>query len=188
MGVATPDPVVDSPITVLTSWTRQGSLEVLTFNDNMTPGPFNSTFVFDSLSPGGDYVFTARVSPSNPTYVRATPNLNATFTINVQPYPDMIIRETIISGKCGVNETATLMGDVSLLPNIADNHNLTYTWTGPSGNISAFRDLTMNRGTLMVRNLATNTGNYTLNACLTIPGTNVVNHCSSTQYFISTAG
>ena len=121
------------------------------------------------------------VTPSNPSFVRSV-TVNASYTISLQPYPPLEIRfrRSLRSGDCEVGgEIATLTGSVSLLPNIATNHTLSYTWSGPG-----VAELTTGQ-TLVVSNV---TATYTLTACLAIPGTDVVDHCSTADYPLSTDG
>jgi hypothetical protein len=179
LGVATLDPAVDSQVSVSTFWSRHDVPGVMSSSENT-----NATLTFNQLSfiDSGDYLFTVSVSPSNPAFVKATPSVNASYTMNVQPYPDLVVVDTESSGECDVDERTTLMGHVTLLPNIGANHSLTYRWTVPS---TATDNLIMNGGVLEVRSLMTNVGNYTLLTCLTFPG---AEYCNTTEYVISTEG
>ena len=126
------------------------------------------------------------VTPSNSSFVEDITS-NASYTISLQPYPSLVIRETVRSGKC---ETAILIGNVRLLPNTATNHIITYSWTGPDGQAipASSEDFTVMGGTLVVNNPRNNTGSYILIGCLTIPGTDVMNRCIPADYPISTDG
>ena len=182
---------VDSRVTVSTSWTRQGSSDLLSFSESVNT-PYTTAFNFEPLSFGdaGDYVFMVTVSPFNPTSVQAAPSVSANYTINVGPYPDMaVMMEIVASGhvRCGEDAIANLTGSVNLLPEIATNHDLVYTWTGPNGTLAS-TDLAVNGGMLVVRNLSANSGYYNLTACLTIPDTDVEDHCNTAEYLISNDG
>jgi hypothetical protein len=179
LGVATLDPAVDSQVFVSTFWSRRDVPGVMSSSENT-----HATLTFNQLSfnDSGDYLFTVSVSPSNPAFVKATPSVNASYTMNVQPYPDLVIVGRVRSGECNVDERTTLMGHVTLLPNIGANHNLTYNWTVPS---TATEGLIMNGGELEVRNLMANEGDYTLSTCLTLPG---AEYCNTTEFAIFTDG
>ena len=189
LGMARLDPLVDSQVTVSTSWTRQGSSDQLIFNESVTP-PYIAALNFEllSLRDAGDYVFMVTVSPFNPTSVQTTPTVSANYTFNVERYPDMVIMESVRSGQCGMDAIATLMGSVNLLPHVATSHDLSYTWTGPNGQIPASTDLLVNGGMLVVRNLSANLGYYNLTVCLTFPDANVEDTCSTVDYHISIDG
>ena len=190
-GSATLDPAVDSQVTVIGSWTLELSRDILIFNESTTP-PYVTALTFRPLafSAGGVYIFTVTVSPSNPLNVIAPPGVNATYALNPLPYHDLLIEKVISSGECAGNETVSLTGSFDPLPNTADNYILTYTWTRFNWQrITEFsKDLTANEGTLEVDNLMVNAGNYTLTVCLTVPHTEVVDHCTTVEYFISNDG
>ena len=181
------DPAVDSQVTVFTSWTRQGFSDQLSFNESVTP-PYIATLNFEPLSlrDAGVYVFMVTVSPFNPTSVQTTPTVSANYTFNVERYPDIVIMESVRSGQCGMDAIATLMGNVKLLPEIATNHTLTYTWKGPNGQIPVSTDL--NDGMLTVRNLSDNLGYYNLTVCLAFPQANIQFQCNTVDYLISIDG
>ena len=182
------DSVVDTQVTVSTSWTRQDSSGLLSFNESVNP-PYITALNFETLSiqDAGDYVFLVDVTPLNPTSVQATPSVSANYTINVEPYPDIniVIMRRVRSGQCMENGIVILNGEVSLLNETTTNHNISYTWTPPNGR---FRDEMPNGGMIVVRNLSANSGYYNLTVCLTIPGTDLQSICSTADYYISTDG
>lgn len=191
-GVAILAPEVDTQVSVLGVWALQDSTENLTSSSTTSPPrEHNTTHTIASLSEGGVYVFTVVVTPSAPTstFVEAT-TASAELEVTLQPYPDLEIVGTVSSGECGGNEVATLTGTVSLLPNTASDHTLTYTWTTPGGQdiTASSEDLVVNGGTLQVGGLGTNQGDYVLTACLSIPSSDVAGHCSPATYPISSAG
>ena len=193
LGSATLDPTVDSEVTVKGVWTQEGSPDILASNES-TSSPFVTSLTFDplALSDRGVYVFTVTVNPSNPMNIMAAPSVNVTYALNPLPYPDLVIEKAISFAGCGGNGTAILSGSVDLLPNTANNHNVTYTWTDPalqsrhiaesSGNVA------VNNETLVVHILRDNILNYNLTVCLTVLGTDVVDHCTTAEFFISTDG
>ena len=133
------------------------------------------------------YLLSVSVFPSNPTYILLSGRYTADYALTLQPYPNLVINRRVRGGECGVNETAILTGSVNLLPNTATNHVITYSWTRPDGRPirQHSRDLTVNEGTLVVRSI---TGSFNLTACLTIPEADVMDHCSTAQFYISTDG
>lgn len=89
------------------------------------------------------------------------------------------------------NATANLTGSVMLLPNMATDYVIRYSWTDPDGetirtNFSG--DFMVMGETLVVSNLENYVGNFNLTACLTIPDTTVLNHCTTAEYFITNDG
>ena len=178
-GLATLADVVDTPVNVLLAWSRPDPNGLLDLAQLTSP-PYTLTTTFDPLSVGGVYEFIVAVDTSNPSFVRSV-TVNASYTISLQPYPplEIRIRGVLRSGDCVVaGPTATLTGSVSLLPNIATDHTLSYTWSGPG-----VAELTPGQ-TLVV---STVTATYTLTTCLSIPGTDV-DHCSTADYPFSTDG
>ena len=178
-GLATLADVVDTPVNVLLTWSRpdpNGLLDVTA----LTSPPYTLTTTFDPLSVGGVHEFIVTVNTSN-LFVRSV-TVNASYTISLQPYPplEIRVRRSLRSEDCEVGGAmATLTGSASLLPNIATNHTLSYTWTGPG-----VPELTPDQ-TLVV---STVTATYTLTACLAIPGTDVADHCSTADSPLSTDG
>ena len=187
-GLATLADVVDSPVTVSLTWSRPDPNGLLNITTLSSP-PYSLTTTFDPISVGGVYEFIVNVIALNSSFVGGI-TVSGSYTINVQPYPPLVIRETVRSGDCVVNETATLIGNVRLLPNTATNYIITYSWTGPDGRLipASSEDFTVMGGTLVVNNPKTNTGSYILIGCLTIPGTDVMNRCIPADYPISTDG
>ena len=183
--MATLDSVVDTQVTVSTSWTRQGSSDLLSLEASIN-SPFITALNFEPLSfrDAGDYVFLVDVTPFNPTSVQAT-SVSANYTINVEPYPNIVIMRRVINGQCMEDEIVILSGDVSLLHETTTNHNISYTWTPPNGRIT---DEMANGGMIVVRNLSANSGYYNLTVCLTILGTELQNNCSTVDYYISADG
>ena len=183
--MATLDSAVDTQVTVSTSWTRQGSSDLLSFEASIN-SPFITALNFEPLSirDAGDYVFLVDITPFNPTSVQATPSVSASYTINVEPYPDIVIMRRVINGQCIEDGIVILYSNVSLLHETTTNY-ISYTWTLPNGRIT---DETANGGMIVVRNLSAHSGYYYLTVCLTIPGTDLQNNCSTVDYYFSTDG
>ena len=175
-------------MTVSLTWSRPDPNGLLNVTTLPSP-PYSLTTTFDPISVGGVYEFIVTVAPSNSRFVGCI-TANASYTINVQPYPLLVISKTVRSGECVVNETATLIGNVRLLPNTTTNHIITYSWTGPDGQtvMASIEDFTVVGGMLIISNIRTNTGIYVLIGCLTIPGTDVMSRCIPANYPISTDG
>ena len=191
-GLAILTTEVDTQVSVSGVWTLQDSTENLTSSQTTSPPrEHNTTHTIGSLSEGGVYVFTVVVTPSalTSTFVEGT-TASAELEVTLQPYSALEIVRTVSSGECGGSEVATLTGTVSLLPNTASDHTLTYTWTtsGGQGITASSGDLVVNGNTLQVGDHETNQGDYILTACLSIPSSDVVGHCSSATYSISAAG
>ena len=198
-GLATLDDVVDTEVTVLVEWAAvfpdegyrlerlypPGSASVPAFITSSTPHAFTLVSVVGVAS--AVYLLSASVFPSNPTYILQSNRYTTDYALTLQPYPNLVINRRVRGGECGVNETAILTGSVNLLPNTATNHVITYSWTRPDGRPirQPSKDLTVNEGTLVVRSI---TGSFNLTACLTILGADVMDHCSTAQFFISTDG
>ena len=190
-GLATLDPVVDTPVTVMGSWSREGSNETLNSTESTSPPLQHATpLTLDPLSVGGEYVFMVAVSSLMPNQHIEDATVNISYTLDLRPYPVLEISMTVSGGECVTNEAATLMGSVSLLPNTATDHTLTYTWRGPDSQAITANsgDLTVAGRTLTVANVRDNVGEYVLTACLNIPGTTVINHCSAATYLVSSDG
>lgn len=192
-GTAMLDPLVDSEVTVSRSWARQGSPDIMNFNESTTTTSVTTSLSFAPLteSDAGIYVFTVRVTSPNPIYILSAPDLITKYTILPEAYPAMDIQKSVSSGECGVNQTVILTGNVILHPNTSANHNLTYVWTGTDGrNITAStdEDLSADGGSLVVKKGDLHRGNYSLRACLTIPSTDVKGHCNTAEYVISADG
>ena len=187
-GLATLADVVDSPMTVSLTWSRPDHNGLLNVTALTSP-PYSLTTTIDPISVGGAYEFIVTVNTSNSSFVRGI-TMNASYTIKIQPYPLLVIRKTVRSGECVVNETATLIGNVRLLPNTATNHIITYSWTRPDGRpiMASTEDFTVVGGMLVINNIRTNAGIYVLIGCLTIPGTDVMSRCIPANYPISTDG
>ena len=188
-GLATLVAMVDSPVTVECSWTDPYPKELAT--SVYTSPPYAAAVTLDPFSVGSVYHFIVTITPSNLTRYVVGGNVTARYTLTQQPYPSLVVKIAVSSGQCGRNETATLTGNASLLPNTATNHTLAYTWKTPDGQTitAPSGDSTLKPGgTLVVNNPRDTTGIYNLTACLTIPGTDVVDHCSSVDYTIFSDG
>ena len=137
-------------------------------------------------------MYNVSVTPAQSTPFIKSSMADENYTQTVQPYPDLMIMDSLQSGMCMLDEAATLMGNVTLLPNIATNHALSYTWTNPDGQriTSSGGDYVINEGSLRVENLANqnNMGNFNLRICLDVPVTDIVGHCSSTSFTLSIDG
>ena len=188
-GTASLDPVVNTPTSLSGMWVRQDSLAeilIMTASDN-------TTLTFDPLkSIDSDvYVYMVTVTPDDSTYVEANNN-SQSFPLTVRPYPDLDVGTDILSGVCDEGGT-TLLSSLTLLANTHPSHTLTYMWTDPGGRgiTESSDDFTLMSmdSELRVNSLEGNMGEYELQVCLTIPGTDVVDHCSDTlTYAVSTAG
>ena len=176
-GLATLANVVDSPMTVSLTWSRPDPNGLLDLAQLTNP-PYTLTTTIDPISVGGVYEFIVNITPSISSFVEGVA-VNASYIINLQPYPPLVIRETVRSGDCLGDSMATLTGSVSLLPNIATNHTLAYIWTGDEDEKLGTQEA------LVVNNMR---AAYILTACLTIPGTNVMSRCITAHYVISTDG
>ena len=194
-GTATLDPLVDSEVTVSRSWVRQGSPDSLVFNVSATTSYVTTSLPFAPLiaSAGGYYDFTVRVASPNPVYILPVPSLISNFILIPEPYPPLDIRKSVRGGECEVNETVVLMADVRLLPNTGTS-TLSYTWTGTNGQPitpESSEDLIVggdNNEVLVVKRGRERVGNYNLTACLTVPGTEVDDHCNTVEFMISADG
>ena len=183
-------------MTVTGSWRRQDLSPFATIT-HITQAPlYSTTLTFDPLrnesADGGSYVYTVSVTPAQSTSFIIHNMADENYTLTVQPYPDLVINDSLQSGVCKVDEAATLMGNVTLLPNTATNHTLSYTWTNPADQpiTSSNGDYIVNEGSLRVENLANqnNMGNFSLRICLDVPATDIVGHCSSTSFTLSSDG
>ena len=194
-GTAQLHPSVDTNVTVTGSWRRQDLSPFTTITHTQAP-LYSTTLTFDPLrnesADGGSYVYTVSVIPAQVAPFIVSSMADENYTLTVQPYPDLVIKDSLRSGVCKVDEAATLMGNVTLLPNTATNHTLSYTWTNPAGQpiTSSNDDYVVTEGSLRVENLAnqSNMGNFSLRICLDVPATDVVDHCISTFFTLSTDG
>ena len=176
VGSVSLNPLVDTGVSLSAQWTTQGqTLTVFTTNTN--------TLTFEPLSRTNtsDYVYMVTVEPDNSTYVESN-SANQSFELTVLPYPDLVVVLGVLSGEC-VEGMTTLTGDVSasVHPNTSPDYSLTYMWRDPSGDLiteSSHTDLTVEEDRLIVRDVERNTGDYRLTVCITIPGSDVVDHCS----------
>ena len=114
---------------------------------------------------------------------RATYSANQSFELTVTPYPDLVVVLEVLSGECMEGRT-TLTGDVSasVHPNTSPDYSLTYMWRDPNGDLiteSSHDDLSVQENRLIVGDVEMNTGDYRLTVCITIPGSDVVDHCST---------
>ena len=160
-GLATLVAMVNSPVTVECSWTDPFSNELAT--SVYTSPPYAAAVTHDPFSVGGVYHFIVTITPSNLTHYVVGGNVTATYTLPQQPYPSLVVNVTVSSGQCGGNETATLTGNASLLPNTATNHTLIYTWKTPDGQTIAAPsgDSTLKAGGTLVVNNPRNTQGFT---------------------------
>ena len=184
---------VDTNVNVTGSWRRQDLSPFTTITHITQASLYSTTLTFDPLrneiADGGSYVYTVSVTPAQSTPFIMSNMADENYTLTVLPYPDLMIIDSL-GGVCMLDETATLMGNVTLLPNTATNYTLSYVWTNPAGLpiTSSNGDYIINKGALRVDNLASNMGDFSLRICLDIPGTDVVDHCNSTSLSLSTDG
>ena len=193
-GTARLHPSVDTNVNVTGSWRRQDLSPFTTITHITQALLYSTTLTFDPLrnesADGGSYMYTVSVTPAQVTRFIMSSMDDENYTLTVQPYPDLVIIDSLQSGICMLDEAATLMGNVTLLPNTATNHTLSYTWTNPAGLpiTSSNGDYNVTEGSLHVKNLQNNMGNFNLRICLDVPGTDIVGHCSSTSFTLSTDG
>ena len=176
VGSVSPSPLVDTGVSLSAQWTTQG--EMLTVSTTNT-----NTLTFEPLSRTNtsDYVYMVIVEPDNSTYVESN-SASQNFNLTVLPYPDLVVVLEVLSGECMEGMT-TLTGDVStsVHPNTSPDYSLTYMWRDPDGDLiteSSHSDLVVEEDRLIVMDIERNTGDYSLTVCITIPGSDVSNHCS----------
>ena len=184
LGTASLDPVVDIPTSLSGAWVRNA--QILNTTANTT-----TILTFDPMSSGdsGVYWYRVTVTPDDSTYVMHNSN-RTSFSLTVRPYPPLEVVTNILSGTCFEGGT-TLLSNITLLANTHPNHTLTYMWTDPSGRgiTESSVNFTLMGSELRVNNLEGNMGQYELQVCLTVPSTDVVDHCSDTvTYMISNEG
>ena len=175
VGSVSLGPVVDTGVSLSAQWTSQG--QTLTVSTTNT-----TTLTFEPLSQtdSSDYVYMVTVEPDNSTYVESN-SASQSINLTVQPYPDLVAKICVLCGECMTQGMTTLTGDVSLHPNTSPNYSLAYLWRDPSGDLiteSSHSDLVVEEERLIVRDVERNEGDYSLTACLTVPGSDVVDHCS----------
>ena len=188
VGSVSLGPVVDTGVSLSAQWTSQG--QTLTVSTTNT-----TTLTFEPLSQtdSSDYVYMVTVEPDNSTYVESN-SANQSFELTVLPYPDLVVVLEVLSGECMIQGMTTLTGNVSasVHPNTSRGYSLAYMWMDPSGNLiteSSNDDFSIEEERLIVRDVEGNTGDYSLTVCITVPGSDVVNHCSQeTVQPITTAG
>ena len=186
MGSATLPPAVDSDLILTASWTHT-NINLNTSSERVTPPLAQTTPLrLDPLSEGGEYVFGVWVGQPNNSFLKPV-SVNTSFSISLQPYPRLQLTQSLSSGQCGQDQ-ATLSASLSLLPNIATQHSLTFSWSGPANQSLDPFSGNQTASTLQLTSLRDNSGDYELTACLEIPGTTVSNRCNSTRYSISTDG
>ncbi len=181
---------IDTDYQVSRSWNREGS-NIIISNISQT-SPFYTLLTFNPLrvasKDGGDYVYTVTITPQDSTYI-ASASSNASYTLTVLPYPELVIKKSMSNHTCVLNETAILTGEVSLLPNTA-SYTLSYSWRGPDDQsiLSPSSDYIILNDNLEVSNVKDHMGSYTLTVCLDIPGSFVEEHCSTVSYTLMTDG
>ena len=189
VGSVTLSPLVNTSVSLSAQWTSQGrTLTVSTTN--------TTTLTFEPLSRTNtsDYVYMVTVEPDNSTYVESN-SANQSFELTVLPYPDLVVVLGVLSGECMTQGMTTLTGDVSasVHPNTSPDYSLEYMWRDPNGDLimeSSNNDFSIEEERLIVRDVGGNTGEYSLTVCITIPGSDVVNHCSMQpgEHSLTTAG
>ena len=177
VGSVTLSPLVNTSVSLSAQWTSQG--QTLTVSTTNT----TTTLTFEPLSQtdSSDYVYMVTVEPDNSTYVESN-NASLSFELTVLPYRDLVVVLGVLSGECMEGRT-TLTGNVSasVHPNTSPDYSLAYMWRDPSGDLiteSSNDDFSIEEGRLIVRDVGGNTGDYSLTVCITVPGSDVVNHCS----------
>ena len=176
VGSVSLDPVVDTGVSLSAQWTTQG--QTLTVSTTNT-----TTLTFEPLSRTNtsDYLYMVTVELDNSTYVESN-SASQSFELTVLPYPDLVVVLGVLGGEC-VEGMTTLTGDVSasVHPNTIPDYSLAYMWRDPNGDLiteSSHTDLVVEEDRLIVRDVERNTGDYSLTVCITIPGSDVVDHCS----------
>ena len=176
VGSVSLGPVVDTGVSLSAQWTSQG--QTLTVSTTNT-----TTLTFEPLSRTNtsDYVYMVIVEPDNSTYVESN-SANQSFELTVLPYPDLVVVLEVLSGECMEGRT-TLTGNVSasVHPNTSSDYSLAYMWRDPNRDLiteSNDTDLTVEWNRLRLNTVEGNTGDYSLTVCITVPGSDVVDHCS----------
>ena len=192
-GVAEIDTrIVDTPIIFSSVWTREdGSTILISSSDtgNRT-SPYSSNLTFSPLrfEDGGTYVYTVTLSPLFSTYILESA-ANVTFSISVEPYPDLNITKEITTVPVRPNMGVILIGTVILLNNTAPGYILNYTWRREGGEILSTGAVLMEENvTLFINDVYEGAGTYTLVVCLSIPRSGLEDHCSSTDYNVVPPG
>ncbi len=192
MGTSLVDSVVDTDLIVSGSWSRLDSSDLSnlsTLSDTNQVSPYGTTLTFNPLriasKDEGHYVYTVSISSQDSDFISSV-STSAIYSLSVQPYPELVIIDSIISGVCMSSETIILMGSVTLLPHTAV-YTLSYSWVEPA-NLIATSDLLLSDGNLTVINFRDKTGIYTLTICLDVPGSCMTEHCSIASYLLTTDG
>ena len=190
VGSVTLSPLVNTSVSLSAQWTSQG--QTLTVSTTNT----TTTLTFEPLSQtdSSDYVYMVTVEPDNSTYVESN-NASLSFELTVLPYPDLVVVLGVLSGECMTQGMTTLTGNVSasVHPNTSPDYSLAYMWRDPSGDLiteSSNDDFSIEEERLMVSDVGGNTGDYSLTVCITVPGSDVVDHCSQEpgEQSLTTAG
>ena len=192
-GVAEIDTrIVDTPIIFSSVWTREDGSTILISSsdtDNRT-SPYSSILTFSPLrfEDGGTYVYTVTLFPLLSTSFLVT-SANITFSISVEPYPDINITKEITTIPMRPNIRVTLIGTVILLNNTAPGYILNYTWRREGGEILSTGAVFMEENiTLFINDVYEGAGTYTLVVCLFIPRSGLEDHCSSADYNVVPPG
>ena len=184
--------IVDTPIIFSSVWTREDGSTILISSsdtDNRT-SPYYSNLTFSPFrfEDGGTYVYTVTLFPLLSTSFLET-SANITFSISVEPYPDINITKDITTVPVRPNIGVTLIGTVILLNNTAPGYILNYTWRREGGEILSTGAVFMEENvTLFINEVYEGAGTYTLVVCLFIPGSGLEDRCSSTDYNVVPPG
>ena len=192
-GVAEIDTrIVDTPIVFSSVWTREdGSTILISLSDTdnrSSPHSSNLTFSPIRLEDDGTYVYTVTLFPLLSTYILETA-ANITFSISVEPYPDLNIMKQITTKPEMQNIGVILIGRVILLNNTGPGYTLNYTWSRQGGEILSTKVEFMEEDvTLFINDVYEGSGTYILVVCLSIPRSGLKDHCSSTEYNVIPPG
>ena len=191
-GTAVLDEVVDSPVTFKGEWVRRDMKNLSEFtstsNTSSLQSPYTNTLTFNPLrndtDDGGVYVYRLSVSPNDNTFFIKPASANDSVLLQVKQYPALNITLMVRTGVCVSQEDFSLSGNVSLLARTAPNYYLNYTWAGPLNEVisTSSNDFMVNGRNLVIKNLAMNVGVYKLSVCLSVPGSGLMDLCSSTDY------
>ena len=189
--------VVDSPIELTGSWSRQDGATM--FNEVAAPiesnrqqSPYINSLQFSPLRSdsvdGGDYIYTVNISSLNSSYVLPVVS-SGNISLVVSNYPELNIATAVNVEECQPESGAELSANVSLLSNTFSDRNVLFVWTKEANEISREEGPNMFMGSYMLADITESTmGRYNVEICLTIFGSGLQNHCSDTSFEIIATG
>ena len=189
--------VVDSPIELTGSWSRQDGgtayNQVATaMESNRQQSPYTNSLQFSPLRSdsvdGGDYIFTVNISSLNSRFVLPVVS-SGNISVVVSNYPELNIATAVNVEECQPENGAKLSANVSLLSNTFSDRNVSFVWTREANEISREEGPNMFIGSYMLADITESTmGRYNVEICLTIFGSGLQNHCSDTSFEIIATG